>query len=120
MEVDDLTGRLTTDENRALLADLALFPLLQHQLRLLIHSLRRSQTADKIVGLATKNCALFQLYNISIVYKKQQTDRPHKSIQTPASYGTQQQDGITLPRRETFLNAYKVLSLSMLPSKTKE
>ncbi len=44
----------------------------------------------------------------------------HKSIQTPPLYGTRQRDRIALPRRETFLNAYKVGSLNMLPSKMKE
>jgi hypothetical protein len=38
----------------------------------------------------------------------------------PPSYSTRQRDGLALPRRDTFLNAYKVLSLSLLPSKTKE
>jgi hypothetical protein len=38
----------------------------------------------------------------------------------PPSYATRQRDGLALPRRDTFLNAYKVLSLSLLPSKTKE
>jgi hypothetical protein len=32
IELDDLTGRLTTDENRALMLDLAPHPLLQHML----------------------------------------------------------------------------------------
>jgi hypothetical protein len=41
-------------------------------------------------------------------------------IQTPPSYSTRQRDGITLPQRITFLNAYKVLHMSLLPSKTKE
>jgi hypothetical protein len=39
MDVDDLTGCLTTEENRALLVELARHPLLQHKLRLLIHTL---------------------------------------------------------------------------------
>ncbi len=50
MEVDYLTGRLTTVENRALLAN-----LLQHKLMLLIQTLQINQMADKIVSLATTN-----------------------------------------------------------------
>ncbi len=51
--------------------------------------------------------ALFQLdKNISIVYRKQQRDRLHNSIQIPPSYDTRQRDCITLPRRETFLKSY--------------
>jgi hypothetical protein len=38
----------------------------------------------------------------------------------PPSYATRQRDGLALPRRVTFFNTYKVLSLSLLPSKTKE
>jgi hypothetical protein len=85
MEVDNLTGRLTTDENRVLLADFAPFSLHQHKLRLLNQALRRSLTVDKTIGLATMGYALFQLYkNISIVNKKQQRDSLPKSIQTPS------------------------------------
>jgi hypothetical protein len=32
LEVDDLTGHLTTDENRALMEEVTLFPLLQYKL----------------------------------------------------------------------------------------
>jgi hypothetical protein len=38
----------------------------------------------------------------------------------PPSYAKRQREGLALPRRDTFLNAFKVLSLSLLPSKTKE
>ncbi len=34
---------------------------------------------------------------ISIIYRKQQREKLHKAIKTPPSYGTHQQDGITLP-----------------------
>jgi hypothetical protein len=52
--------------------------------------------------------------------KKQQQHLLHKAIQVPLSYLTCQRDGIILPQRITLLNAYKVLSMSLLPSKTKE
>ncbi len=81
IEVDDLFGRLTTNENRPLRADLAPFPMLQHKLRVLIQALQRPPTEDKFVGLATKCYALFQLdKKISFVYKKHQRNRLHKSI----------------------------------------
>jgi hypothetical protein len=41
-------------------------------------------------------------------------------IQVSPSYSTRQRDGITLPQRTTNLNSYKVLYMSLLPSKTKE
>jgi hypothetical protein len=60
MEVDEFTGRMTTDENRAPLADLALSPLLHHKPRLLIQAIGRGPTVDITVGLATTDYALFQ------------------------------------------------------------
>jgi hypothetical protein len=40
LEINDLTGRLTTDENRALFKELAIFPHLQHKLRLFVRVFR--------------------------------------------------------------------------------
>jgi hypothetical protein len=57
--------------------------------------------------------------NFSQIFRKKQ-QLLHKTKQIPTSYTTHQRDGITLPQQATFLNAYKELSLSILPSKTKE
>jgi hypothetical protein len=53
LEVNDLTGRLRVDENSPLFAELAVYPHLQHKLRLLIRSLRRAPVVDKLVSLGT-------------------------------------------------------------------
>jgi hypothetical protein len=121
LEVNDLTGRLTVEENSLLLAELAVYPHLQHKLRLLIRSLRRAPVVDKFVAPTTTASSLFLLYkNRSQIFQQQQRQKLHKTIQVPPSYSTRQRDGITLPQRTTFINAYKVLHLSLLPSKTKE
>jgi hypothetical protein len=121
LEVNDLTGRLTVDENAALLTGLANFPHLQHKLRLLVRSMRRAPVVDKFVTPITTATSLFLLdKNLSQVYKQQQRHKLHKLIQVPPAYTTRQRDGITLPQRITFLNAYKILHMSLLPSKTKE
>jgi hypothetical protein len=49
--VNDLTGRLTIDENRLLLNDLTPYLQLQQKLCLLIHSLRRARVVNKFVTL---------------------------------------------------------------------
>ncbi len=117
----DLTGRLTVDENRLLLADHSIYPHLQHKLRLLIHSMRRAPVVDKFVTPITTASSLFALdKNLSQIFKQQQRHKLHKIIQILPSYSTRQRDGITLPQRTTFINAYKVLHMSLLPSKTKE
>jgi hypothetical protein len=38
LEINDLTGRLSTDENRALFEEFATFPHLQHKLRLFVRN----------------------------------------------------------------------------------
>jgi hypothetical protein len=112
LEVNDLTGRLTTTENEPLLTQLAVYHHLQHKLRLLIRSMRRAQVVDKFVTPITTATSLFALEkNLSQIFKQQQRHKLHKTIQ---------RDGITLPQRDTFINAYKVLQLSLLPSKSKE
>jgi hypothetical protein len=76
---------------------------------------------DKFVTPITTATSLFALdKNLSQIFKQQQRQKLHKTIQVPPSYTTRQRDGITLPQRATFINAYKVLHLSLLPSKTKE
>jgi hypothetical protein len=62
-KVDDLTGRLTTDENRALFEELLLFLLLRHEFRLLIRTLVRAPTVDNLVRqVATALKSKKQLY----------------------------------------------------------
>jgi hypothetical protein len=57
MEVDDLTGRLITDENRTLMMNLATHHMLQHKLRLL-QAPRRCPIAKEVVSLATTGYSL--------------------------------------------------------------
>jgi hypothetical protein len=121
LEVNDLTGRLTVDKNVILLTSLVNFPHLQHKLRLLIRSMRRAPVVDKFVTPITTATSLFLLdKNLSQIFKQQQRQKLHKLMQVPPSYATRQRDGIMLPQRATFINAYKVLHVSLLPSKTKE
>jgi hypothetical protein len=73
LEIDDLTGRLTTDENRALFDELPAFPQLQYKLRLLLRTMCRVPVAD--IFMAHNNMA-FSLFcldrNLSQIFKKQQ------------------------------------------------
>jgi hypothetical protein len=121
LEVNDLTGRLSTDENRALFEDLTVFPHLQHKLRLFVRNFRRAPIADKMSCPATAGSSFFIVdKNLSQIFRRQLRHQLHKKMDMPPSYLTRQRDGVMLPRRDTFLNAYKVLSMPLLPSKTKE
>jgi hypothetical protein len=82
LEVNDLAGRLTIDENVLLLAQLAVYPHLQHKLRLLIPSMRRAPVVDKFVTPITTATSLFALdKNLSQIFKQQQRRKLHKTIQ---------------------------------------
>jgi hypothetical protein len=121
LEINDLTGQLTTVENRALFEDLAAYPHLQHKLRLFVRVFWRGPIADKLNCQVTAASSLFLVEkNLSQIFRKQLRHQLHKKIDMPPSYATRWRDGLALPRRDTFLNAYEVLSLSLLPSKTKE
>ncbi len=78
--------------------------------------MRRAPVVDKFVTPITTATSLFALdKNLSQIFKQQQRQKLHKIIQVPPSYTTRQRDGITLTQRATFINAYKVLHLSLLP-----
>ncbi len=72
LEVNDLTGRLSTDENRALLEDLTVFPHLQHKLRLFVRNFRRAPIADKMVCPVTAGSSFFLVEkNLSQIFRRQ-------------------------------------------------
>jgi hypothetical protein len=69
IELDDLTGRLTTDENRALMLDLAPPSAVTHALTH-SHSVT-GPIANSTISLVSTGYSLFQTdKNISLVYKK--------------------------------------------------
>jgi hypothetical protein len=95
------TCRLSTDKNKALMQNLAPYPLLQLKLGLLNWTLGCVPTADKVVCLVTIGYSLFQLdQHISLVYKRKQRQRLHRTIQTLPS--TCQRDGIMFPHKEAY------------------
>ncbi len=85
LEVNDLTGRLTVDENEALLARLGVYPHLQHKLRIFIRSMRRAPVVDKFVTPITTATSLFALdKNLSQIFKQQQRQKLHKKMKPKA------------------------------------
>jgi hypothetical protein len=100
LEINDLTGRLTTDDNSALFDELPAFPQLQYKLRLLIRTMCRAPMADMF--MAHNTMMAFSLFCLD---KKQQRHILYKQMQLLPSYVTCQCDGITLPQRATFKDA---------------
>ncbi len=72
LEINDLTGRLTTDENRALFEELAIFPHLQHKPPLFVRVFRRGPIVDKLVSPVTAASSLFLVEkNLSQIFRRQ-------------------------------------------------
>jgi hypothetical protein len=58
--------------------------------------------------------------HLSQVYRKAKAEQARRDIQTAPAYATRIRDGIYHPDEGTFQDAYKVLDIPELPSKTKE
>ncbi len=72
LEINDLTGRLTTEENRALFEDLAVYPHLQHKLRLFVRVFRQGPIVDELTCQVTAASSLFLVdKNLSQIFRKQ-------------------------------------------------
>ncbi len=94
---------ITSDKNRVLFDELAVFPQLQYKLSLLVRSMRRALVMDKFLAHNTMSSFLFCLdRNISQIFKKQQLHILHNHTQLSPSYVTRERDRITLPNIATF------------------
>ena len=68
----------------------------------------------------TNAALLFPLSNLSQKTKKAVSRATDKDIRRAPAYATRQRDGVYVPDESTYTDAYKVLALPSLPSKTKE
>jgi hypothetical protein len=72
LEINDLTGRLTTEESRALFEELATYPHLQHKLCLFARVFWRGPIVDKLVCQVTAASSLFLVEkNLSQIFRRQ-------------------------------------------------
>ncbi len=118
---NDLTGMLDRTENVRLFERLQRHPLLQHKLRLLAAQLRGNNFLDKTsVGVTTLALLFRKDQNISQKYKKILRQKLHATMGAPPAFSTRERDDVYVPERQTFVDAFRVLSLPYLSSKTKE
>jgi hypothetical protein len=119
--INELTGKLDRSENLTLAQRLLHLPLLRHKLQLLRNKLLTKNFTDKMSIAVTTLALLFRKdQNISQKLKKTLKCNLHASMKTPPAFGTRERDGVYVPERQTFKDAYHVLSLPFLSSKTKE
>ncbi len=119
--INELTGMLDKTENTALTHRLWQYPLLRHKLQLLRTQLLTNSFVDKTLVVVTTLALLLRKdQNISQKFKTIVRHNLHMSMKIPPAFSTRKRDGVYVPERKTFKDAFCVLSLPYLSSKTKE
>jgi hypothetical protein len=118
---NELTGMLDKTENAELTNRLRQYPLLRHKLQLLRTQLINNSFVDKTSVAVTTVALLFRKdQNISLKLKKIIRHNLHVSMKVPPAFSTRERDGVYVPDRQTFKDAFRVLSLPFMSSKTRE
>jgi hypothetical protein len=118
---NDLTGMLDRAENSALTERLQQYPRLRHKLHFLRTQLRNNSFIDKTSVAVTTLALLFRKdQNISQQVKKLLRHNLHLFIKLPPAFSTRERDGVYVPEQQTFKDAFRVLSLPFMSSRTKE
>jgi hypothetical protein len=117
---NDLTGILDRQVDEALMYSLRHYPFLTYILQLLRSQLHHHNFLDK-TSVAVSTCALLiRKEHVSQTYKKILRLQLHNNMKLPLAYSTQDRDGVYVPEKQTFKDAFLVFSLPFLSSKTKE
>ena len=98
-------------------------PELIDKLQLLRQTLNRTHlpfTDKRHVEVAAAGLLLRGESNISRHYRKTNRATKDASLGTAPAYLTRRKDGVFYPSAETFNNAYNIIGMNSLPSKTKE
>jgi hypothetical protein len=112
---------LDKSENTELIHRLRQYPLLRHKIQLLRTQLLTYSFVDKTsVAITTLALLLPKDQNISQKFKKTIRHNLHLSMKIPPAFSTRERDGVYVPERQTFKDAFCVLSLPFLSSKTRE
>ena len=85
-----------------------------------IRSLRLPRNAIYPSALTTSQAFAQQDKKLSSNYRKKSRQKLDDSIGTAPARATREQDGVYIPERKTFTDAFKVIGISSMPSKTKE
>jgi len=121
---ESVTGTLSRTVNSTLIDRLASNQQwLRPKLRALTNTINNQwlSVTNKYVLNSTTGSLMIRAYrHLSQVYRKAKAEQARRDIQTAPAYATRIRDGIYHPGEGTFQDAYKVLDIPELPSKTKE
>jgi hypothetical protein len=98
-------------------------PELKEKLQLLIQALNRMHLPcrdKRQVEEAAAGLLLLGEENLSRHYRKMKRATKDTSLATAPAFHTRRQDGVFYPTMDTFNNAYNIIEIGSLPSKTKE
>jgi hypothetical protein len=118
--INDLTGTIDRTENVDLIQAIPM-PVLRHKLRELHRALKNLPRIGKTHVITTTCEYLFrQPRNLSSIFKKVIRQQLDQEIVIAPAYKTRTRDQVYVPEERTFNDAFKVLRLRMIPSKTRE
>jgi hypothetical protein len=117
-----LSGRIDKDTSPEVLAALAPYPMLRHKLKALVHSLLKQPFHNKFSCPRSNLAILTNLdINLSRRYRIKNREILDNEIGVAPSYRTRIGDGLAVrPSQRDFTNAYNILRLPMITSKTRE
>jgi hypothetical protein len=98
-------------------------PWLRTKLISLVNNINQQQLPERdkfAVAETTGSLLLKGDKHLSQLHRSNVANKLSKQIGTAPSYQTRVRDGVYHPDRQTFTDAYKVLNLAIIPSKTKE
>ena len=116
------SGTITREYDLTINIRLARQPFLSHKLKRLAEAITKKAlpTLNIRPHHNTNAELLFPLQNLSKIQRKQKRDTTDNQIEIAPAYNTRIRDGVYVPDRKTFLDSYKIVDASFIPSKTKE
>jgi hypothetical protein len=117
-----LSGRIDKNISPEVMAMLAPYPMLRHKLNALVHSLLKQPFHNKFSCPRSNLAILAQLdVNLSRRYRIKNREILDTEIGVAPSYRTRIRDGLAVrPSQRDFTNAYTILRLPLITSKTRE
>ena len=115
------SGTITREYDLTINIRLARQPFLSHKLKRLAEAITKKALPTLNIRPHPNTNAelLFPLQNLSQLQKKQKRDITDNQIEIAPAYNTRIRDGVYVPDRKTFLDSYKIVDASFIPSKTK-
>ena len=114
-------GVLTNQQNDEILDNISL--RLRIKLRRLLRTVlnKRLPIRDKwIMPITAMQFLMKKETNLSVFFKRSPADKLTTEIKQAPAYDTRVRNGVYVPDRKTFTDAFRVTAMAGLPSKTKE